>query len=62
MTGLFVFILGFLAAEGIYATLTGRSILRRKLGLGRGVLYDDIEKRTERIIGCLGNSVFRKKI
>ena len=49
MTNLFVFILAFFAAEGIWVTLTGRPYLRRILGLGRMELDEDIEERAKRV-------------
>ena len=49
MTNLFVFILAFFAAEGIWVTVTGRPYLRRKLGLGRHELDEDIEERAKRV-------------
>lgn len=49
VTSIFVFILAFFAAEGLWVTLTGRPHLRKKLGIGREDLYDDIKERSERI-------------
>ena len=49
MTNIFVFILAFFAAEGLWVTLTGRPYLRRKLGLGRHELEEDIEERAKRV-------------
>lgn len=50
MTNIFVFILAFFAAEGLWVTLTGRPYLRRKLGLGRNnELEEDIEERAKRV-------------
>lgn len=49
MTNIFVFILAFFAAEGLWVTLTGRPYLRRKLGFGRHELEEDIEERAKRV-------------
>jgi len=49
MTKLWIFVLAFFAAEGLWVTLTGRPYLRRKLGLGRMELDEDIEERAKRV-------------
>jgi len=49
MTGVIIFLAFFFAAEGVWVTLTGRPYLRRKLGLGRHELDEDIEERAKRV-------------
>lgn len=47
MIGLLYIILGFLAAEGAYSFITGRSFIGRNRG--RKELYEDLEERAKKV-------------